>query len=43
MNVKQTDICVYIRKNHYCVLWKKNRRDSLFNRVEETDRNFKCV
>ena len=41
--VKQRDICVNIHKNHYCVIWKKNRKDSLLNGVEETDKNFKYV
>ena len=41
--VKQKNICVYIHKNHYCVIWKKNRKDSLLNGVEEIDRNFKHV
>ena len=27
-------------KQHYCVIWKKNRRDSLLNGVEEIDKNF---
>ena len=42
-NVKQRDICVHIHKNQYCVIWKKNRKDSLLNGVEEIDRNFKYV
>ena len=42
-NVKQKNICVHIHKNHYCVIWKKNRKDSLLNGVEEIDRNFKKV
>ena len=41
--VKQRDKCVYIHKNHYCVIWKKNRRDSLLNGVKEVDENFKYV
>ena len=43
MNVKQKDICVHIHKKHYCVSWKKNRRDSLLNGVEEIDKNFNYV
>ena len=41
--VKQKNICVYIHKNHYCVIWKKNRRDSLLNGVNEIDKNFKYI
>ena len=41
--VKQKNICVYIHKNHYCVIWKKNRKDSLLNDVNEIGRNFKYV
>ena len=41
--VKQRDICVHIHKNHYCVIWKKNRIDSLLNGVDEVDKNFKYV
>ena len=41
--VRQKNICVYIHKNHYCVIWKKNRRDSLLNGVNEIDKNFKYV
>ena len=38
--VKQKNSCVYIHKNHYCVIWKKNRKDSLLNGVDEIDKNF---
>ena len=41
--VKQKNICVYIHKNHYCVIWKKNRKDSLLNGVNEIDKNFKYI
>ena len=41
--VKQKNICVYIHKNHYCVIWKKNRKNSLLNGVNEIDKNFKYV
>ena len=41
--VKQKNICVYIHKNHYCVIWKKNRRDSLLNGVNEIENNFKYI
>ena len=40
--VKQKDVCVYIRKNHYCGIWKK-RRDSCFNGVKEIKRIFKYM
>ena len=33
-NVEQRDICVHIRKNHYCVVWKTNRKDFLLNDAE---------
>ena len=41
--VKQKNICVCIHKNHYCVIWKKNRRDSLLNGVNEIENNFKYI
>ena len=41
--VKQKNICIHIHKNHYCVIWKKNRRDSLLNGVNEIHKNFKYV
>ena len=41
--VKQKNICVYIHENHYCVIWKRNRKDSLLNGVNEIERNFKYV
>ena len=41
--VKQKNICVYIHKNHYCVIWKKNRKDSLLNGVKEIENNFRYV
>ena len=41
--VKQKNTCVYIHKNHYCVIWKKNRKDSLLNGVDEIDKNFKYI
>ena len=41
--VKQKNICMHIHKNHYCVIWKKNRKDSLLNGIEEIDKNFKYV
>ena len=41
--VKQKNICVHIHKNHYCVIWKKTRKDSLLNGVNEIDENFRYV
>ena len=41
--VNQRDKCVHIHQNHYCVIWKKNRRDSLLNGVKEVDENFRYV
>ena len=41
--VKQKNICVYIHKNHYCVIWKKNRKEFLLNGVDEIDKNLKYV
>ena len=41
--VKQKNICVHIHRNHYCVIWKKNRKDSLLNGVQEIENNFKYV
>ena len=41
--VKQREKCVHIHKNHYCVIWKKNRKDALQNGVEVVEKNFKYV
>ena len=41
--VKQREKCVHVHKRHYCVIWKKNREDSLLNGVEEIDKNLKHV
>ena len=41
--VKQKNICVHFHRNHYCVIWKKNRKDSLLNGVQEIENNFKYV
>ena len=41
--VKQNKICVYIHRNHYCVICKKNRKDSLLNGVHEIENNFKYI
>ena len=43
MSVKQKDICEYIHKNHFRVLWKNNERDALLIAVEEIDRILKYV
>ena len=40
-NVKQRELCVHIHKNHCCVIWKKKRKDSSINGVDEMDKNFK--
>ena len=42
-SVKQKNICVHIHKNHFCVIWKKNRRDSLLNGAQEKERNFRYI
>ena len=42
-SVKPRDICVYIQKNHYCVIWKTNRKNALLNRLEKMDKNVKYV
>ena len=39
--VKERNKCLYIHKIHYCVLWKKSRKDSLLRGVEEIKRTFK--
>ena len=41
--VKQKNICVHIHRNHYCVTWKKNGKDSLLNGEQEIENNFKYV
>ena len=41
--VKQKNVCVHIHKNHYCVIWKKNRKDSLLNGVQEIENNFRYI
>ena len=41
--VKQRNNCVYFHKNHYCVIWKRNRQDSLLNGVNEIDKESKYV
>ena len=42
-NVKQRDTRVHNLENHYCGIWKKNRRDSLLNGVKQIDKNSKYV
>ena len=42
-NVEKRVICVHIHKNHYFVIWKKNRKNSSLHNVEEIDKNFKYV
>ena len=39
-SIKDRNICLHIHKNHYSVVWKKNRKGSLLNGVEEMERNF---
>ena len=34
---------MHIHRNNYCVIWKKNRKDSLLNGVQEIENNFKCI
>ena len=41
--VKQKNICIHNHRNHYCVIWKKNRKDSLLNGVQEIENNFKYI
>ena len=43
ISVKQTDVCLNIQKNRYCVFRKNNRRDFLLNGVEEKQTNFNYV
>ena len=40
---KQKNICVHIHRIHYCVIWKKNRKDSLLSGVQEIENKFKYV
>ena len=41
--VKQKNICVHIHRNLLCVIWKKNRKDSLLSGVNEIDENFRYI
>ena len=34
---------MYIQRNHYCVIWKKNKKDSSLNGIQEIENNFKYV
>ena len=42
-SLNQRNICFYNHKNHYCIIWKKSRKDSLLNAVDEREKNFKYV
>ena len=42
-SVKERNICLYIHKKHFCVIWKEKRKDSLVNGAGETEANFKYV
>ena len=43
-SVKKINFCQYIhKKNQYCVVWKKKRKDSLVNGLGEIEANFKHV
>ena len=42
-SVNQTDTCLYIHENHYCVVWKKNKKDSLVNGLGEKEEKLKYV
>ena len=39
-SVCERNICLYIHKILYCVIWSKNRRVSLLNGVQEIEENF---
>ena len=39
--VKEENICSYLYKNLFCVFWKTNRENSLFDAVKETENSFK--
>ena len=36
-------VIVHIQKNHFCVTWKKKRKDALLNGIDEIERNFTYV
>ena len=42
-SVNQRENCVHSHKNHYCDIWKKNKKDTLLNGVEDLDKKFKYV
>ena len=39
--VKEKNICLYLYKNHFCVIWNTNRRTSLLDGVKELENNFR--
>ena len=39
--VKQENVCLYLYKNHLCVLWKLKRRTSLLDAVVEMGNSFR--
>ena len=41
--VNQRKICLHIHKNHYCVIWKKNGKDSLLNGIDDMENNFRYI
>ena len=41
--VKERNICLYIHKSHFCVIWKKNSIDSSLIGIGEIERNFKHI
>ena len=40
-SVNQKFINLYLHQKHFCVIWKKNRNDSLLNGREKIEKNFK--
>ena len=42
-SVIRRNMCLCIRKIHFCVIWKINRKDSFLKTVREKERNFKNV
>ena len=39
-SLKKRDVCVYILKKPYCVVWKQNGKNALVKGVDEIERNF---
>ena len=35
--------CLYLYKQHYCVIWKNNDNDSLLNAAKEVENNFQYI